>query len=293
MGTLHLAYLDARDSIGADAALVYDLCQTFLADQEGEVVVFRAFLDESGTHDGSPVLTVAGYLARPAAWRKWVPTWRRTLSPIKVFHSTDCNGFHREWEGWSREDRDAKVAQLLPLIPDPDLAGLAIGVVVRDLEKALEERPHLRPYWDGDVYGACLQWWIHSLIDLMNRRGAREPVAIVHEQNDFAAQAMRAFNYVKAHHDPHNLLVSFSFGSKDQFVPLQAADILAYDVGKKLLNIDGKPRRSFEALMPDGREAWIRFYDKKNLGYFLSALEMAKFLDESEALAPAFVRRRT
>lgn len=230
-------------------------------------------------------------MARPKAWRDFVPKWKRALQPIKVFHSTDCNGFHGEWAGWSKENRDAKVAQLLPLIPTLDGAGLAIGMVVRDLQGELEKRPHLQRYWDGDNYGACLQWWIHSIVELMTKRGVREPLAIVHEQNQFAAQALRAFTYVKENHDPNDLLLSFSFGSKAEFVPLQAADILAYDVGKRLTNIAGKPRKSFEALTPEGFEPWIRFYDKENLGYFLSALEMAKFLVESEALAPAWKPR--
>src|SRR5258708_23489556 len=125
----------------AQSLLAWELCQTFLADRPGSVVVFRAFLDESGTHDGSPVLTVAGYVARPPAWRKWVPKWQHTLKPIEVFHSTECNRRSGEWAGWSQEDRNAKVKTLLPLVSGMDGVGLAICIVLKDVEEALSGRP--------------------------------------------------------------------------------------------------------------------------------------------------------
>jgi hypothetical protein len=271
--------------------LTYELCRTFLDDLDGRLTVFRAFLDESGTHAGSPVITVAEYVARPTVWRRFVPKWQRTLRPIKVFHSTDCNGFRREWEGWTRPDRDAHVAKLLPLLRNIEGVGLVIGMVLRDVEEAFSTRPYLRPYL-GNPYEACLQWWLTILLQEMQKRGTREPVAVVHEENQYGGEAHRAFNWVKENNDPYGQLISFSFGAKYKFVPLQAADILAYDVGKRLLNIDGRPRKSFEALMREETDPLIKFYDKQNLGPLISMLEIGKFLVESEVLAPAFVRRR-
>jgi hypothetical protein len=41
-------------------------------------------MDESGTHDRSPVVIVAAYVARPRAWREWTKRWNGTKRPIKV-----------------------------------------------------------------------------------------------------------------------------------------------------------------------------------------------------------------
>jgi hypothetical protein len=271
--------------------LTYELCQTFLADLDGQVTVFRAFLDESGTHDESPVITVAGYVARPGKWREFVPKWERVLRPsgIKVFHSVDCNAFRKEFEGWDRERRDALVRRLLPLLPGIEGVGLAIGIVLRDLDELLKEREYLREYL-GSPYQACLQWWLQSLIGEMQKKNNREPVAVVHEENQYAKEAKAAYDWVRQRHDTYRQLVSFSFGAKQEFVPLQAADILAYDVGKRLSNLAGKPRKSYEALTPPGFEPWIRFYHKKNLPFLLSNLEIARTLTEWEGIAPAFRR---
>src|SRR5258708_4041248 len=113
-------YYTSRPHTLGVPCLVDELSRTFLADLDGWIAVFQAFLDESGTHEGSPVITVAGYVAQRPAWNRFTQKWRRTLSPIKVFHSSECNGFHGEWKGWTKEDRDAKVKQLLPLLPSID-----------------------------------------------------------------------------------------------------------------------------------------------------------------------------
>jgi len=106
-------------------------------------------------------------------------------------------------------------------------------------------------------------------------------------------QNRRAFKWMQENNDPYGQLVSFSFGSKKKFVPLQAADILAYEVFKRLQNIEGNPRKSFDVLMREDTEPLIRFYDKENLGPLISVLEMFRALDVAEALAPAFARQRT
>lgn len=257
--------------------------------------MFRAFLDESGTHENSPVIIVAGYVARPPAWRKFEAKWQRTLHPIKVFHSNECNGFHCEWEGWSKPDRDAKVKKLLPIVRDIDGVGLAIGVVLKDVNEALSQRPDLLPYW-GNPYESCFHWWIGLMLKLMQERGNREPLAVVHEQNQYADEANRAFKWHQKHNDPHGQLVSFSFGAKEKFVPLQAADILAYEANRRLQNIEGTPRKPFDVLMRENTEPLIRFYDKENLGPLIAMLDMARLYDEAERmekLAPALVRRPT
>lgn len=279
---------------GVDS-LVDELSRTFLADLDGWVAVFRAYLDESGTHADSPAIAVAGYVARRSAWNRFVPKWRRTLSPIKVFHSTDCNGFYGEWKGWERAARDAKVARLLPLLPAIDGFGVAIGVVLRDVEEVLSVRPHLRRYW-GNGYRACIQWCISRIRDRLHEAGrVSEPLAIVHERNQYKADAEEAYEWIKENDDESGQFISFSFGSKEKYVPLQAADILAYEVHKRLQNIEAKPRKSFEALMSEETEPRIYFYDKHNFGELIAALEMLSAYHEAETwekVAPECLRKQ-
>ena len=51
------------------------LSRAILASTKGMVAVFSVYLDESGTHDGSPVVTVAACLARPEQWGEFTTEW--------------------------------------------------------------------------------------------------------------------------------------------------------------------------------------------------------------------------
>jgi hypothetical protein len=145
------------------AKLVWQLSRAALADRDGLVWVIKGYIDESGIHQGSPVLSVAGYFAPPKIWREFTKEWRRTLLPrgIKVFHASDCQALQGEFEGWKAEDRDELVKRLLPIIPKYNLVGVAIVLVLRDFYAALADKPDLIPLI-GAPYGACLQWLLRT-----------------------------------------------------------------------------------------------------------------------------------
>jgi len=67
----------------------------------------HAFMDESGVHDGSPVVTVAMYAAQQPDWRAFVRDWKVAKYPIKVVHAVDCANRTGEFTGWDRKQRDA------------------------------------------------------------------------------------------------------------------------------------------------------------------------------------------
>jgi hypothetical protein len=106
-------------------------------------VVLKVYMDETGIHAGAPVVAVAAYVARPVIWRTWTKKWNVAKRPIKVFHSTDCANLRGEFEGWTKEQRDAFVANLLPILPAHKLFGFVIAIQMNDFRSALKERKDL------------------------------------------------------------------------------------------------------------------------------------------------------
>jgi hypothetical protein len=60
-------------------------------------MMLKTFMDETGIHDHAEMVAVGGYISNPRAWRTWTKDWnahKRQVpeghTPIKVFHSTDC-----------------------------------------------------------------------------------------------------------------------------------------------------------------------------------------------------------
>jgi len=225
-------------------------------------------MDETGIHDDAAVVAVGAYISRPKHWRAW-KDWNVAKRPIKVFHATDCANFRGEFEGWDQSRRDAFVAKLLPVIPAHELAGIVIGIRLDDLNEALKGYPEIAEML-GTPYTACFQWAISIIIEIATERGKGERMALVHEVNDYKGEALKAFDYVKEFLNPRNIPMTMGFGSKADFPPLQAADVLAYEGGKFLRNPQNISRRAWTALDPDKTRIIARRYARDNMGELTS-----------------------
>ena len=143
----------------SSAQHVWEFSRAFLSDRDGYVAVLNVFMDETGIHDDARMVAVGGYISRPKHWRAWTKDWNRAKRPIKVFHATDCANFRGEFEGWTKEQRDPYVANLLPVIPAHELAGIVIGVQLEDLAAGLKDHPELI-----EMFGAPYTAWAISII---------------------------------------------------------------------------------------------------------------------------------
>jgi hypothetical protein len=265
----------------ASAQQVWEFSRAFLNDERGWcfVTMLRTFMDETGVHDDAEMVAVGGYISRPKHWRAWTKDWnihkRRVPAarkPIKVFHATDCAACQEEFAGWDPEkERDPYVAQLLPVIPAHELAGIVIGVNLLALEAAFKGHPELEEMF-GTPYTACFQWAISIIMEIATGRGKGERMAFVHEVNGYKGECFKAFEYVQKYLNPRNIPMSLNFGSKEDHAPLQAADILAYEGGKFLKNFPGKPRRAWTALDPDKSRIIARRYGKDNIAELIRLL---------------------
>ena len=228
-------------------------------------------MDESGIHDGAEVVVVAAYVGRPKTWREWTKEWKLAKYPIKVFHAVDCANFKGEYEGWDKARRDPYVANLLPIMPAHELAGIVIGIHLSAFKKEIDAHPELKEMF-GELYSACFQWAVSIILDFANERGKGERMTFVHEQNNYRGDASKAFAFVKANLNPRNIPVEFKFGAKADYPPLQAADVLAYEGAKFIKNPTGQLRRAWVALDPDKTRIMVRRYGPDNMGSLVATL---------------------
>jgi hypothetical protein len=233
--------------------------------------VLKIFMDETGIHEQASVVAVAGYIARPREWRAWTARWNAAKRPVKVFHAVDCANLRGEFEGWDKNQRDQFVANLLPLIPAHELAGIVIGINLHDLADVFKDKPELAEML-GIPYSACFQWAISIIMEIASERGRGEAMAFVHEMNDFRGEALKAFEYVRNFLNPRSIPITLKFGSKADHPPLQAADVLAYEGAKFLRNSAGAPRRAWTALDPDQSRLIVRRYAMNNMRELTSRL---------------------
>jgi hypothetical protein len=230
----------------ASARQAEDFSRAFLNGERGWCIVsmIKVFMDETNTHDAGEMIAVGAYIARPSQWGKWTKDWnvhkRRVpagRNPINVFHSTDCQNYRDEFEGWNIDERNSYVAQLLPVLPAHHLAGIVIGIHRPSLEQEFKKHPELKEMF-GEPYEACFQWALTTLVQYATERGNGERMAFVHEVNHYKQHAFRALEYVREFKNPRKIPITLAFGTKEDYPPLQAADVLAFEGGKFLKNPD-------------------------------------------------------
>jgi hypothetical protein len=167
------------------------------------------------------------------------------------------------------------VAGLLAVLPKYELYGIAMGIKLRDLAEAVEAEPDLAgtpevtTFFEAP-YGMSLQWVLLDIIERTEAAGIRkEPLAIFHEQNDFQADALKAFEFVKRRRRHHVGPMTIAFVEKKDHVPLQAADVLAYEANKRLRDPSKPQRRSIAAL---GDKISVEGFAKPNMPRLIARL---------------------
>lgn len=213
-------------------------------------MAFTAYIDESGTHEGSPAVVLAGYVSTADRWEAFDHQWKAALSKygIEFFHMADFAQGQEQFRGWSENRRRECLKQLHDIICDN-----AIGSVGYGLSRAAYDAIVCAKADDfmGGPYGLLASLLLIDFSALLRLLGVRTLVAYRFESGaDGIGQVATIFgrNLESPGHSEFHRLMSFGTENKRKFTPLQAADILAYELYEQLprqLGIDPRPRRPF------------------------------------------------
>jgi Protein of unknown function (DUF3800) len=228
-------------------------------------------MDESGTHAGSPIVTVAAYIARPRTWEAFTRRWNARKKPVKIYHAVDCANSRGEFKGWIPAQRNAFCARLLPTIAEFELRGIAVGIDIRAYDKALTAYPDIKKLM-GNPYTSCFQWALQEVVNNMQEHANSERIEVIHEQNSFRGEVEHAFKFVDQSRKNRRGAMTLSFGTKEQHVPLQTADVLAYEANKRLRDLTAPERRALTALGPFS--ARIQYFNKENMPWMIDRLRL-------------------
>jgi len=201
--------------------------------------MFTAYFDASGSENDSrtPYLVVAGYLSTAEKWTVFSDLWTKRLQKdgLTYFRMSEYAHSIKEFEGW-RPDEDRRRRLL------NDLIGLVKSYVVgmfgcvvkisamQAMTNEARDRFHLTAYvLAGRNCAGEVAKWIHESA----QGGEAPPCELIYEDGDTGQSALTK----RLTEDEY----PFSFKPKRDtmrksgliepgFVPLQAADILAYEI---------------------------------------------------------------
>lgn len=208
----------------------------------GVTIVLHGYLDGSGTHEGSKVLTIAGFIGEEATFieldRRWDkvlndPRWPTRLSE---FHMVDCvHGDGEFRDGWGYAERLALYGDFTRAIVEtsathkliPVGAGAVTGIFKQIAQSDLDL---LITDGLGTPFDLTFQLLLQSVLRLTHQQWSNETIGFLYDKGN-KPEADR-FNALCNEYAVRFALgdVFDSWGQADSktFTPLQAADLFAF-----------------------------------------------------------------
>ncbi len=200
-----------------------DLLDAVLPLEGGLAVMLQAYFDESGTHEGSRVMCVSGYVFASSQAKKFTREWNKFLAAndIEYFRMSQCAGGHGPFKKFSTKQRESLVKQAVEIIVSRISAGFVCSISEEDYLSVVS-KGWLKKY--GSAYTILLQWCLASVGYWLDKGSYSGPVAYFFEsghRNQGEANKKKVSEQYR--------YCSHTFAGKRLAVPLQAADFLAWE----------------------------------------------------------------
>lgn len=255
------------------------LCHIIVPEFRNDQIIgmFTGYFDESGTHASSPVICVAGCISTAEQWSLFQSEWNEILveAGVEVFHMSEFESRRGPYKDWDNEKRRYVQGRLLKIIQERVAVGIATCVVKSDYNKVMTPA---RRYTHDGPYAFCATMCFAYAAAWAEGQGYAQSIPYVFEdgvleRKEVREQFTNAYKHARARQ--YFRLISLTWGDKKMYVPLQAADILAYEIYKQTLRsieVEKRPPRT-SMLILDKVPMIRRYFDEKALSEAMSRLE--------------------
>jgi len=205
--------------------------------------LYTVYLDESGTHADSDAAVVAGFVSNVTQWEAFSQGWQQVLtdSNLDYFHMSDFENRTGQFSGWQEDARRDVLNKLLSIIHDHTFWNIGCIVLRQSFDSILSSAVK---QICGDAYGAAaLSCWRHLGEILKEVDGWMDCSMEAGAKGSGALQLIfQEDSKISEWRNNHRILV-LSFRDKRAYLPLQAADMLAYELYKQSARQFGKETR--------------------------------------------------
>ncbi|MGA2312025.1 MAG: DUF3800 domain-containing protein [Xanthobacteraceae bacterium] len=206
----------------------------------GLLVMLRAFFDDSGTHEGgrwepSKVVAVGGIFGTEGELRGLEAEWQKHLDrplcgskpKLSRFHMTECQASDGEFTGWTRTETDYFCHQLGTVIIDSGVSAYGMACFRKDWDDLItgDARAVL-----GDAEGNCVRnCFLKAATWAQMYTFDPEMIFFIDDRPHRQRENRLVFNVFQTQSMPPPELVGLSFVTSHKLLPLQAADLIAWE----------------------------------------------------------------
>jgi len=196
--------------------------------------VLQVFIDESGRgQEEDPAFVLAGYFARVRSWEAFADKWQEVLSEtpsIDYLKAKEAYSLSKQFKGWSREQRDARLSKLASLIRKFVAGSVTLAVSGIEFNRILRASKGALK----NVYPLAVAAMITEVLRAALTSRTRERLEFIFDEGMLNAKLFEvAFDDMMTAlpRKATDLIGKRPRMENDKlFVPLQAADLLAWHV---------------------------------------------------------------
>ena len=242
-----------------------------------------AYLDESGIDDQSRIVAVAGLLATQGDWDVFSARWTALLenAGLPALHMRLFEEGRSPYQHLDRDLRAALQASLIDLINETPLFMQACCIIRGDKEN----RAGLFADLLAQPYTAC----VGDVMTALLRKAEQQPGPsasvdfICGDQRELRKDARDQYESMRD--DPDFAFLRHRFGAitfrgtkEDGTVPLQAADLVAYEARKAGINLqEGRPERKSYARLTSRGKLTLHHADRNGLEHLANQFKVGNW----------------
>jgi hypothetical protein len=205
------------------------------------MLMLDAYVDESGTHNTSAVVAVAAYLSTSDRWLKFKVDWKAALAEkrLDIFHMNKFSNRAKPFDSWSDSERTSLLNRLIEIINANIIMSAGILIPRSRFNSLLSSR--VRAHYG--IYGVAIDFLIMDIA--RGLEPTEKDVWITYILEDGAVGKGEITGVI----DPilsdlkqcrELRLKALRFESKRHLLPLQAADVLVYELYKHYNRTGGR-----------------------------------------------------
>jgi hypothetical protein len=198
---------------------------------------FQAYTDDTESEQGDQRLYLAGYLNREAAWTLFNLAWKEELATapsIDYLKMSEANAFVGQFHGWTVAARDEKLRGLTRIIRHFKPLSFEVSV---SREKYYRDVKPVAPRGLANPHFTCTLGVIFGVVRYVANNKDAMPIAFIFdEQTGVSDDLALFFDHMKLSlpSAARNLIKgSPIYGDDKQYLPLQAADMLAWHLRRE------------------------------------------------------------
>ncbi len=198
-----------------------------------------AFVDDSGSPNLHEWYVLAGYVSTPERWNHFSDKWQEVLDEdpkMEMFKGNRVYAKHTVWSSMTEDDRSARLHKFIDVIGECTMRAAYVAVRRADYDEVL--RDHLYSEVRSPFYWLFLSM-IKSLESCERHSGDTRRLNVIFDRDDVHPEI--ALNLLKSQYFAMGFsqrLAFVGFGDDESTIPLQAADLLAWQVRHALCNPD-------------------------------------------------------